>query len=542
MVPAGLSGSVVDFLRGGGEMGMRIRSHDWSATLGPPSGWPQSLKTAVRIMLTSRQPIWIGWGKELIYFYNDAYKSIIGGRHPWAIGKPATSVWREIWDEIGPMLHTAMTGDEGTYVEQQMLIMERNGYPEETYYTFSYSPIPNDDGTNGGIICANTDDTQRVLGERQLALLRDLASSTSNSRTWQEACERSARVLEAQPSDVPFAIIYIAEPGGEEARVAARAGIAAGHPAVPDVLRAGTATAWPIFEVLRKQTPLLVNGLKERFEAEFPNGNWPQPPRDAALVPIHAMGETGRTGVLVVGLNRFRLFDDNYRSFLTLAAGQIAASIAHAQAYEEEKKRAEAFAEIDKAKTLFFSNVSHEFRTPLTLMMGPIEDLLARRDAGIAPGDRALIELAHRNSLRLLKLVNTLLDFSRIEAGRVQASYEPVDLAAVTAELASNFRSATSKAGLAFHVDCPRLPVPVPPVAGAGVCRPGYVGEGDPQPAVERVQVHLRRRDRGRGASRRRWPNRPGDCARQRHRHRARRAAARVRAFPPYRRRARPLL
>ena len=134
-------------------------------------------------MLTSRQPIWIGWGKELIYLYNDPYKSIIGGKHPWALGRPTQEVWREIWPDIAPMLATAMGGDEGTYVESQLLIMERSGYPEETYYTFSYSPIPDDQGRPGGIICANTDDTQRVIGERQLALLRELAAAGSESRT-----------------------------------------------------------------------------------------------------------------------------------------------------------------------------------------------------------------------------------------------------------------------------------------------------------------------------------------------------------------------
>ena len=182
-----MSSDNLPFVAGGGDMGERIRAFDWSATpLGPPSEWPQGLKTAVRIMLTSRQPIWVGWGKELLYLYNDPYKSIIGGKHPYALGRPTKEVWREIWPEIGPMLATAMGGDEGTYVEAQLLIMERSGYPEETYYTFSYSPIPDDQGKPGGIICANTDDTQRVIGERQLALLRELAAAGSESRTLQQ--------------------------------------------------------------------------------------------------------------------------------------------------------------------------------------------------------------------------------------------------------------------------------------------------------------------------------------------------------------------
>ena len=198
-----MSSESLSFVAGGGDMGERIRAFDWSGTpLGPLGGWPQSLRTAVRIMLTSRQPIWIGWGDELLYFYNDPYKSIIGGKHPWALARPAKEVWREIWPNIGPMLATAMGGDEGTYVEAQLLIMERSGYPEETYYTFSYSPIPDDQGRPGGIICANTDDTQRAIGERQFALLRELAAAGRQSRTLPL---RSGRKPGSNPNRLSFA-------------------------------------------------------------------------------------------------------------------------------------------------------------------------------------------------------------------------------------------------------------------------------------------------------------------------------------------------
>ncbi|HYG62706.1 MAG TPA: ATP-binding protein [Thermoanaerobaculia bacterium] len=447
------------FLSGGGDMGARMRALDWRRTpLGPPEGWPQSLKTAVRIMLTSRQPIWIGWGEQLTYLYNDAYKSIVGGKHPGALGQPVSAVWREIWDEIAPMLSTAMTGDEGTYVEEQLLVMERNGYPEETYYTFSYSPIPEDGaggGRAGGIICANTDDTRRVIGERQIALLRELAAGTAEARTWEEACERSARALASNPWDILFALIYMADPGDRSVSLAGACGLEAGLAAA---LRGAP---WPIEEVLRTHEPQLVSGLGAALGTGLPTGAWRQPSSRAAVLPIAAAGETGRPGVLVVGLNPFRQFDDGYQGFLTLAAGQISASIGNARAYEEERRRAEKLAELDRAKTTFFSNVSHEFRTPLTLMLGPIEDILAKPEPEVLADNRRLLALVQRNGLRLQRLVNMLLDFSRIEAGRVQASYEPADLSAFTRELASTFRSACEKAGLELTVDCPPLPAPV---------------------------------------------------------------------------------
>jgi PAS domain S-box-containing protein len=456
------AGAEFNFLAGGAEMGVLMRALDWSATpLGTPERWPQSLKTAVQIMLTSRQPIWIGWGPDLVYLYNDPYKSIIGGKHPWALGKPTSAVWHEIWGDIGPMLATAMTGIEGTYVEEQLLIMERNGYPEETYYTFSYSPIPDDDGSAGGIICANTDDTQRVIGERQLSLLRQLAAEAAEARTWQEACARSMRALCTNPRDVPFAFLYDADPDSDNFILAGSCGIESDHPAAPKVLRPDQSSTWPLHEVLQTQRPALVQDFAAKFAMGLPTGAWSQAPSQAVLLPILPSGETSRAAVLVVGLNPFRLFDEGYRGFLELAAGQIAATIANAQAYEEEKRRAEALEEINRQKTAFFSNVSHEFRTPLTLMLGPLEDLLADSNSVSGEESRTLLEIAHRNALRLLKLVNSLLDFSRLEAGRARANFEPVDLAVLTAELAANFRSAAEKAGLKFEVESETLDAPV---------------------------------------------------------------------------------
>ena len=447
---------------GQSELAGLMRNFDWTGTsLGPPHRWPQALKTAVGIMLTSQQPIWIGWGRDLTYLYNDPYKSIIGGKHPWALGRPTHEVWNEIWDDIGPMLAHAMGGDSGTYVESQLLIMERNGYPEETYYTFSYSPIPDQDGGAGGIFCANTDDTQRVIGERQLKLLRDLAAGTAEARTWQQACERSAAALATNPRDLPFALIYMLESDGTTATLVGRAGIDADHPVAAASFRVGAPGIWPLAEVLKHHSPRVISNLAATCQAAFPTGAWDHPPDKAVVLPITASTEAGRDGLLIAGLNPYRLFDDGYAGFLDLVAGQIAAATANAEAYEQERRRAEALAEIDRAKTTFFSNVSHEFRTPLTLMLGPLEEILGKGPQEVRPDNRNLVTIAHRNGTRLLKLVNTLLDFSRIEAGRVQATYHQADLAAFTAELASTFRSAFEKAGLRLALDCRELPKPV---------------------------------------------------------------------------------
>jgi PAS domain S-box-containing protein len=452
--------SFYGFLAGGGEMGERIRTKDWSKTpLGSFDKWPQSLQTIVRIMLTSRQPIWIGWGPELIKLYNDPYKAIVGGKHPEALGQPASVVWRDIWQDIEPMLRQVMEKNEGTYVESQLLIMERYGYPEETYYTFSYNPVPSEHGGVGGMICTNTDDTQRVIGERQLALLRTLAAETADARTIEAVCRLAAGSLEYNSYDLPFAAIYLITPDKKEVYLAGTSIIEKGHKAVPEKVDLETETVWPFQEVIKTAAPVLLTDLANYFD-NLPSGAWQRPPHQAIAVPIAASGETGQAGILIAGLNPYRKYDEGYQGFINLIAGQIASSIANAQAYEEERKRVEALAELDRAKTTFFSNISHEFRTPLTLMLGPIEDTLAEKNT-LSKEQQERTEILHRNSLRLLRLVNALLDFSRIEAGRVQAVYEPTDLATFTAELASSFRSAIERAGMQLTIEAPPLKEPV---------------------------------------------------------------------------------
>ena len=444
---------------GNSELAELMRSHDWaSSAIGAPETWPQALRTAVGIMLTSRQPIWIGWGSELIYLYNDPYKSIIGGKHPWALGKPTAEVWSEIWQDIGPMLTHAMGGKEGTYVESQLLIMERNGYPEETYYTFSYSPIPDENGVAQGIFCANSDDTLRVIGERQMALLRELATRTSDARSWRQACERSAEALTTNLYDLPFAMIYMVEPGSRDALLTATAGIDRSHPAAAEWVSLDNGSPWKLGKAAREHKPIVVTDLEAAFQAEFPTGAWTQASNRAVILPMPASGDTGRSGFLVAGINPFRLLDDSYMSFLNLAAGQIAAAIANAEAYEQERRRAEALAEIDRAKTDFFSNVSHEFRTPLTLMLSPLEQILAKRDQVLPREDIDLVNIAHRNGVRLLKLVNSLLDYSRIEAGKAQVAFQKLNLPRMVAEIAAAFEPAIKQAGLDLRVKVAFMP------------------------------------------------------------------------------------
>ncbi len=458
-------GSSADFLLGGGEMGERMRAMDWSTTnLGPAPLWPQSLKTAVRLMLASRFPILIWWGRDLVSLYNDAYaRMTLGAKHPWALGRPAREVWSEIWAEIGPRIESVIQTGHATWDERLLLIRERGGFPEETYHTFSYTPIVGDDGDFGGIFCPVTEDTQRIIGERQLALLRELAATAAQARTVDEACALAAGSLQTNLRDLPFALLYRVDPEQRRVQLAAASAVGRGHRWAPETAALDGDCFWPFGEAVETREICLVQNLNAQAEA-LPAGSWPRPPHQAVVVPIAAPGSSDHPGpmaLLIVGLNPFRRYDDDYQGFINLIAGQLAASLAQAQASEAERQRAEALAALDRAKTAFFSNISHEFRTPLSLLLGPLDDVLDSLDGRIPPEARELLILARRNGQRLLKLVNTLLDFARIEAGRAQAVYEPVDLATYTAELASAFQAAMEKAGLRFVIDCPKLHEPV---------------------------------------------------------------------------------
>ncbi len=450
---------------GNGEMATLMRSLDWSTTpVGPVSGWSQSLRTAVSICLGSRHPIEIWWGPEYLRFYNDAYRPILGAsKHPQFLGCPGRECWSEIWDVVGPMLDSVMATGIPTWSEDFPLMITRNGYLEETYFTFSYSPIRDESGNIGGIFSACSETTERVLGERRLRTLRELAARTAEAKTVEEACRIATKTLSSNPADIPLALLYLVEADGKQARlVGTTAGIAAGTPASPqqvDLTKPELeAETWPLALVKRTGKAELVDNLTIRFGA-LSGETWPESPHSAIIMPITQSGHPQQlAGLLVAGISSRREFDDEYKGFFDLVVSNVATAIANADAYEAERKRAEALAELDRAKTAFFSNVSHEFRTPLTLMLGPAEDALADVEAPLPPPQRERIEVLQRNGLRLLKLVNTLLDFSRIEAGRVKAVYEPTELSNFTIELASVFRSTIERAGLRLVVDCPPLP------------------------------------------------------------------------------------
>jgi PAS domain S-box-containing protein len=440
------------------EIGRDLAAVDWARTpLGAPAAWPQSLQTAVSILLSSRFSMWMAWGPELTFFCNAAYRrDTLGRKYPWALGRPAGEVWAEIWPDIGPRIDGVLATGRATWDSALLLFLERSGYQEESYHTFSYSPLRDELGHVVGMLCVVSEDTERVIAQRRITTLRDLGSDPSVVRTEDETLAHAARQLSHNPRDLPFTLTYLFDDDGG-ARLAAASGIEPGHPAAPPSLSPDGGALWPLTESAGGEQ-VLVELDGDRYP-ELPTGDWHEPPTQALVTPLVQQGGAP-AGFLVTAINRYRALDEHYRDFVTLVAGHIAAGIGSARSYAAQQRRAEELAELDRAKTTFFSNISHEFRTPLTLIMAPVAEMRSAT-SGLDEVARQELEVVYRNSLRLAKLVNTLLDFSRIEAGRAQARYEPVDLSAVTAELASVFRSAIERAGLAFEVDCPPLDEPV---------------------------------------------------------------------------------
>ncbi len=443
---------LTDALRAAGVVGNDLLAVDWDLTpLGPPNLWPSSLNTVVRVVLGSRFAMWMAWGPELTFFCNDAYRrETLAGKYPWALGRPASEVWAEIWPEIGPRIDHVLSTGEATWDESLLLFLERSGYEEETYHTFSYSPLYDDGGMIVGILCVVAEETERVIGERRIATLRDLNSVSTAAVDEHEFLQASAWQLAGNPRSLPFVCMYTFDRDGR-AVLNATTGVRPGEPVAPPVIALDARhQVWPASELARGESDwVLVDDLQDRF-ASVPSGAWATPPVRAVLVPLPGATGAKPVGFIVVGVNKHRPIDDVYRGLIGTIAQRLGAGVNNARAYAAERERAEQLAELDRAKTAFFSNVSHEFRTPLTLMLAPLADAL--HGEGLLESEQ--VDLVHRNGMRLLKLVNALLDFSKLEAGSLQARFVPADVSALTTELAGTFRDTCQRAGLSLEIDC----------------------------------------------------------------------------------------
>ena len=436
---------------GDSEMARRVNAFTWSATaLGPIGDWPQSLRSAVSICMHSRFQMGIYWGPDLNFIYNDAERDILGQLHPRALGMPARELMRDAWDVVGPQLEAVMHGGSATWSEDQPLAFDRQGTVEVVYFTYSYSPIPREDGGIGGVLLVTQDTTARVLATQRLDLLRELATRSMNASSPRQACELAAQSMQGR-AELEFILIYLTEPGHQAVCVAASGRSGRPQAAEPVVELDDGGRLAALFRELvatRPRGTLVEDG----FVIAHDSAGVPLP---GPFVATAITGSEPLAGYLLAGLNSDFVSDTAYGQFVEMLAVGIGRSVAAARAREVERERARAIAELEQAKTALFNNASHELRTPLSLIVGPLEQVTHEPDL---PGPaRDQIEIARRSASRMLKLVNGLLDFSRLEAGEPIGTFQPSDVAQLTRDIAAMFRATAARAGLRLSVDCPPL-------------------------------------------------------------------------------------
>ena len=418
---------------GGGEMGERIRQLDWSQTLlGPVSGWPQSLITAVSIMLGSKFPMMIHWGPELVHFYNDGYATIMLNKHPGALGQPAYPWWSEMWPFLTPIFDKVWAG-ETTYFENQLVLPNRQGFVEETYFTFSHSPLHDEAGQVAGIYVTALETTTTVLNQRRLAMLSTLTASAALAAKPAEAVQHLIASLATNTADIPFSLLYTIEQDAQQAHLAGWFGLPAGKPAAPATITLQATESWPIGETLRTRQPVLVHDLAGRF-ATWPVHDWPVPPTRALLLPL-VSAEAGMLPVreiLIVGLSARRPFDEDYRGFFSLVSDYAGRALQHAATIHEAHRLNQDLQEANTSLDAFVHIAAHDLKGPVGNLQGLLE--VYNEDA---PDHAQIMRLLSQEVNRLEGTVSGLLEVLRSQHTAVPTT-EEVNLAAAYARVSTS--------------------------------------------------------------------------------------------------------
>jgi PAS domain S-box-containing protein len=338
--------STPQIFQGGGEMGALMRAFDWdNHPLGNPDQWPESLKMNIRLLLNSGFPMFIWWSKELYMFHNDAYLPALGNKHPQALGASARLMWAEIWEELGVVVDDILRGGKPFYAEALMLLLERKGFPEETYWTFSYSPAFNDQGQVTGIFCACSEVTSTVLSERRLKSLKEVSEAMARIHTLEEAGQLTCNILQHNKQDLPFCLIYLLNNSSTTAKLIGQAGAIAAHAAPAAIDLRESQPAWQLSGVLASKQMTLLDcaGISRRNGQ--PDGSTPEVVQ-AAVLPIMRPGQNQIIGFFITGISPRLEYNADYRGFHALLAGQIATSVTSVQAREELARQQEYLKDI----------------------------------------------------------------------------------------------------------------------------------------------------------------------------------------------------
>ncbi|THH05145.1 hypothetical protein EW145_g5011 [Phellinidium pouzarii] len=531
------------------EQGMKemVENYSWHLTpLGPRSSWSSSLRIAVSYIVANPYPLSVWWGPELVLLYNDAFKETSGYKHPAIFAEHGSVAWAEIWESIGPAVAKVFSGEAVAKRDDLLFInrMTDARLPEETYHSWNWVPIE-EDGVVKGFINGTFENTSKIIAERRMLFLRDLANKAGLARTQTEFASTVLSVLRSFAVDCNFAAFYFASVKGAgcssssrprtsylrqsvddspvkiELRCAGTVGVPESHPSVPQIhqvyldpvtlrpsatlrskssspvpsynsqdsasdLRTSTsnstaatavplnglgihvhssgspvpsatstssigsggttgvqkipesAVIWPFAAAFSSRGTVHVPNIPDYVVEGFELRGWGEHAREAIVIPIVVDDTDIPAAVLVMGLNSRRPYDDDYASWIDLFRLSLNALLTAVKGREADLIRAEHLAELDSAKTAFFSNASHELRTPLTLIQGPLQDSIANLPESKSKDN---LKMAARNVVRLSRLVDSLMDFSKLAANKLEGRFRPVQLGGYTADLASLFRS-----------------------------------------------------------------------------------------------------
>jgi CheY-like chemotaxis protein len=332
---------------GAGQVRALLRSFDWAKTsLGDPSTWPQSLTAALSLCLDSRFPMLVWWGDDLTLFYNDAALPFFGRKHPGALGSPGLSAPAfgvpEMRAVTEPMLRSVMERGEAAWSEDQMVIFERNGFREELYVTWSYSPIRVEAGRVRGVFTAAAETTAKVLADRRTRVLRALTARAGAAKTAESACARASEALGAEPRDLPFHLLYTVSGDGAGITLQGRAGLQDGHPAAPvRIARAASEASWPLRAA--ESGPVEVDLSTLGWNDRAPILNLAaERVRRAMVLPLRRPGEGALDGFLIAGTNPRLSLDEPYRAYLAFVAELIAGAVANARDHDAHSETTRA--------------------------------------------------------------------------------------------------------------------------------------------------------------------------------------------------------
>ncbi|PRP88229.1 response regulator receiver ATP-binding protein [Planoprotostelium fungivorum] len=430
-----------------GETGRMMIEYPWHETsIGPRDTWPVAYHSAIDSMLTSQWASSLMLGSDLLVVYNDHYRSVMGQKHPQKYAHPAEHVWQEIWPTIGPMLKGVMTDGKPNLSEDVMLPLNSGdgGSTKERYLSWCFSPLLNGNEITAVLITVY-ETTSYVFNHGDTHVLKELSQLQQKTRN--DAINNSMQIM-SQYSCIPFNLFYCINRSGDHLVLTGNYTSSIGKSLCHRKISLGD-PKWSLTNAVREVFKTSQMKILDLNEGDQPITAEPHSRRiqQVLILPM------GKLGVIMIGINPWRELDHHYSVFLQSIGSQITTVLVQIKNREEEAKRVKAMAELDREKTAFFSNMSHEFRTPLTLMLGPLDDLLQLdRNTPILHVEDSL-QLIRRNSGRLLKLVNNLLNFTRIETGRMQLNMQPTNLCGAVMDFVSIFRSACEKSGLELIVN-----------------------------------------------------------------------------------------